>query len=259
MTDIRFADVSEWQGNVDAPSYIGGGYKVIICRTHSGYKPDGCMPGRRDYFRGQPFTALGWYQYLAKDRDAATQANEFIKTIGTLKPNEFPILDVEEGSGSQTSRANAWFKVVDAWAGFQSTLYASMYFFRDQLGGVGSWGSRPLWMAAYSSNEPSDKHTFWQFTDAYPFPGIGKCDGNLYHGDAQAFLKAVRGSGYAPAPDPTPKPTTDPQSMVQLVGSDGRQLIFIEKSNGSVWFRDQGKENAGTWQAWKSLGTPGGK
>lgn len=263
MTDIRMADVSEWQGNVDAPTYMNAGYKCIIARTYSGYRPDKMMPGRRDYLRGYKFTGLGWYAYLAKDVDAKQQANAFIQTIGTLKANEWPILDVEEGSGSQTSRAQAWFDVVDKWAGFPAMLYASQYFFKDQLSGVGHWGNRPLWMAAYSSKEPTEKHDLWQFTDSYNFPGIGtKIDGNLAHMSADEFIKRMR-AGKAPAPSPEPAPTPKPgkaaQTLVSVVKADGCLEVFVETASGEVKHRWQPKPNAGTWSDWASMGTPGGK
>src|SRR5215472_12687493 len=121
MSDITFADISEFQSNIDADAYIKGGHTVIICRVHNGYRADKMMPGRATYLRGKPFVSVGWYQYLAKDRDAGQQAREFMSVIGRLRPNEFPILDLEEGAGNQTARAESWFKEVDPWAGFLAT------------------------------------------------------------------------------------------------------------------------------------------
>jgi GH25 family lysozyme M1 (1,4-beta-N-acetylmuramidase) len=256
VTDIRMADVSEWQSNVDATAYLNAGYKCIIARTYSGYRLDKTMPGRRDYLRGFDFTALGWYAYLAQDVDAKTQARAFIDSVGTLKANEWPILDVEEGSGSQTVRSEAWFEIVDEWAGFPATLYASQYFFRDQLSGCSYWGDRPLWMAAYSSAEPSDPHDLWQYSDSYSFAGIGSCDGNLAHVGADDFLEKMRG-GQGPAPKPEP-PATDAQSLASIVKANGCIEIFAEE-DGEVLHRWQPTPNAGTWSSWASMGTPGGK
>ena len=199
MTDITLADASEYQPNVDADAYIKGGHAVLIVRVHNGYRPDKEMPGRARYLRGKPFVALGWYQFLAEDRDAATQAREFISTVGALHPNEFPILDLEKGRGNQTPRAEAWFKVIDQWAGFQASLYSGSSFIRYQLNTTAHWGSRPLWIASYPNSyqpvpslEPGGAD-WWQYTDRGHFPGIpGAVDGSIFHGTAQQFLARVR-------------------------------------------------------------------
>src|SRR5215467_12410618 len=115
---VTLADISEYQANVDGNAYVHGGYGAIICRAHNGYRADHKMPGRRDYLRGCGLTGIGWYQYLAADRDPTDQAHEFVSTVGKLGDNEWPVLDHEEGAGDQRARANAWFKVVDSWAGF---------------------------------------------------------------------------------------------------------------------------------------------
>jgi GH25 family lysozyme M1 (1,4-beta-N-acetylmuramidase) len=261
MTDIRMADISEFQSNVDAPAYLKQ-YKCIICRTYSGYRPDKMMTGRRDYLRGQPFTGLGWYAYLAPDRDPAQQAREFINTVGSLKPNEWPILDLEEGSGNQTSRAEAWFKVVDPWAGFPAMLYSGDYFLKNQLSGAGHWSGRPLWIAAYQSNEPTAAHILWQFSDAYTFAGIGACDGNLAHMSAQEFISKVRGGKVTPD---TPQPITEDDMISAVLKKNGAIEVFVEKSDGRVYHTWQKGEN-GKWYStdgktisWQSMGNPGGK
>lgn len=264
MADITFADISEWQTSFDADAYLKSGRKVIIARAHSGYRADKMMPARRDYLRSKGFTAVGHYQYLAKDRDAAQQAREFMAVLGQLKPNEFPILDLEEGSGNQSGRAQAWFKVVDPWCGFQATLYSSESMFVSQLGGTPSWGKRPIWIAAYrnsyspsAAGEPKAPHTFWQYSDRASFPGLsGGVDGNIFHGTAEQFLKAVRPGGSAPAPAPTPPAPTKVQTNCSVVGKDGRIHVFVELDGGQVKHVVQKSLN-GNFGSWESLGTPG--
>ena len=220
MPDIRLADVSEWQPNIDAAAYLAGGYRTLIVRAHSGYRPDKMMPARRDYLRGFPFAALGYYQYLAHDRDAAQQARELVSTVGPLRANEFLVLDHEEGAGNQIARADAWFAVVDQAIGFKATLYAGYFYCRDHLGGWGRWANRPRWLAAYSTVEPGDPHELWQNTDAARFPGLsGTVDGNIFHGDERRFaavFTAGRGT-VAPAP---PKPADSRPASARWSCSD---------------------------------------
>ena len=149
MSDLLLADISEWQESIDADAYIRGGHGVIIARVHSGYQADKAVPERIAYLRSKPFVAVGWYQYLAPDRDARQQAHEFMGIVGSLRANEFPVLDLEKGAGEQTPRADAWFNVVDPWAGFQASLYSGHAFLITQLGGIKHWGQRPLWIADY--------------------------------------------------------------------------------------------------------------
>lgn len=261
MADIRFADISEWQSNFDADAYLKAGHTVIIVRAHNGNRPDKLWPARRDYVRGKRFAAVGYYHYLVADRDAAAQARDFTRAVGSLKPNEFPILDLEEGSGAQSARARAWFALVDPWAGFKAGLYSSAGFFRDQLGGTASW-DRPTWIASVGqsgatlpvSSEPATPHTFWQNSWTARFPGLaGGVDGNIYHGTAQQFLTKMRG-GTATAPAP-PKPEREETIAVASM-HDGRLEVFEELPSGEIVHRWNAQ--GGGWSGkWESLGTPG--
>jgi GH25 family lysozyme M1 (1,4-beta-N-acetylmuramidase) len=256
MADIRFCDISEHQPNVDQRAYYNAGYRVFIYRAHSGYRPDKAMPARREATRRVPFTAVGIYHYLVKDRDPAEQAREFIAAVGKLAPNEFPICDYEEiAPGNQIKRAEAWLGVVDKWAGFKSSLYSGDYFFRAYLGGTLSW-SRPTWVAAYDSTEPSQPHTWWQNTDKASFTGIGReVDGNIYHGTPTDFARRVLGGRTAKPVAPVPK---SEQGLVSLVKKDGAIETFVETNSGEVFHRWQKGENSGDWgDKWSSLGKPG--
>jgi GH25 family lysozyme M1 (1,4-beta-N-acetylmuramidase) len=257
MTDTRFCDISEHQPNVDQKAYYDAGYRVFIFRTHNGYRADKIMPARLQAARKVPFTAIGLYAYLVKDRDPVQQAHEFIAGIGKLQPNEFPILDYEEiAPGNQVDRAKAWLRVVDDWAGFLASMYSGDYFFRAYLGGTSAWGDRPTWLAAYNSKEPSQPHTWWQYTDSAQFPGIGAVDGNIYHGTAAQFGHRVLGHS-TPAP-PVVDDKAEQGSMTAVVKGNGAIETFIEKPSGEILHRWQKGKDSGDWgDKWTSLGVPG--
>lgn len=210
MADIRLADISEHQPNIDGAAYLAGGCSCLIVRAHNGNRKDNIWPARRDYLRGLKFDALGWYQYVVAGRDAGQQARDFCATVGPLRGNEFVVCDSEEGSGSQVARIQGWFDVVDKHYGLPSVLYASESWFRDRLGGVGRWTGRPRWIAAYRSSEPNDTHDLWQHTDKASFPGLaGRVDGNLFHGTAHDFLRVMRGGRTGPqGSKSTPRPSS---------------------------------------------------
>jgi lysozyme len=193
MTDIKMADISEFQANIDAPTYLKN-HRSIICRVHNGTRPDNMMPTRMNYLRSYPFTAIGWYQYFSSTHDPAEQARGFIAVVGKLRTNEFPILDVEEGDGSQIARAQAWFDVVDPWANLTSTLYSGLSFLTDKLGGTKQWPTHPIWVAAYGQREPTVPHVLWQYSDREQYNAIKPplCDSSIHHGTDKDFIYAVR-------------------------------------------------------------------
>jgi len=193
MAKITMADISEYQTNIDAPTYLRY-HKTIICRVHNGNRPDNMMPTRRDYLRKYKFTGIGWYQYLVSNRDPAAQARDFIAVVGNLHVNEWAILDLESGTGDQTQRAQAWFDVVDKWANMTAMLYSGEYFLNNQLGGSGRWKGRPIWVAAYRSTEPTLAHMLWQYTDREKYGAItpSNCDSSLHHGTDKSFIYDVR-------------------------------------------------------------------
>jgi hypothetical protein len=257
MSDIRFADVSEFQIRFDPANYLKANNQVIICRVHNGYRADRAMPPRMRDIRAQPFTAVGWYLYLAKDRPASQQVVEAIGVIGRLRPNEFPIVDHEEGAGNQTGRCQQALDTFDAWAGFPATLYSGAAFMDANLGGRARW-RRPRWIASYppsyqpiASQEPR-LATWWQYSDRASFTGIGGgVDASIYHGTAPQFLRTVRG-GSAPEPPP---PGGDPAGVFVASRPDGSFEAFAEGAGG-VWHRWQQGGPGTPWSDWQTLNGP---
>lgn len=190
---IYMADISEFQSNIDAPTYLKY-HKSLICRVHNGYRADNMMPVRINYLRQYKFKALGWYQYFVDDKDPQWQANEFIEIVGSLRVNEFAICDCESGSGSQVNRVKEWFSVVDKWANMGSTLYSGLSFLNTNLGGTDTWKGHPIWVAAYGQSEPQVPHNLWQYTDHAHYGAItpSYCDSNIHHGTDDDFIHGMR-------------------------------------------------------------------
>lgn len=268
---LVLADISEFQKNIDAPTYLGAGHTCLIVRAHNGWRMDHMWPLRRDYVRGFKFDAIGYYQYLVAGRPAGDQARDFIRAVGPLRPNEFVILDLEEGSGNQTDRAQVWFSIVDAQYKRQSTLYSYLFFGRDQLNGWESW-HRPRWIADIHANAPSDPHELWQNTDKAVYPGISSaCDSSIFQGSKQDFLKTFCQADMTPAPAPTPQPTPQPTPPIKedtvisvATKPDGSLELFYEADNGEVFHTWQSAPNS-AWHGaeagkrhagWESMGVP---
>lgn len=216
MSDLIIPDISEFQGTVDWKKLIDGGHPAAIVRVHNGNRVDHYFSANRTNAHAHGIKALGLYQYVLSGKDAATQASELAATLGALKPGEWVIADIESGSGDQSARAKAWHSTVMAKlhvTDHQTELYSGQSFFETR--GLSKAGFSRIWVAAYSSHEPSSPaHELWQFTDAQSFPGIAsKCDASRFHGTIDQLLGHVN-----PARPPvTSKPTVDQSNLIRAV------------------------------------------
>ena len=191
---LLLPDLSEFQPDADMCGIKAkNGGAAIIRACYGTSHPDAVFPDLRAAAKN--FSFLGLYQYLRQDQDPAAQAEAFTRLIGRLAPHEVPILDIEEGSGDQSARANQWFAVADRAFGLadlplnkRSWCYSGDYFAENHgLGGIFD-GPRHTWVAAYGPSEPGLGHTLWQCTNGQAgvhqtdWPGAGRCDTSLYHG-----------------------------------------------------------------------------
>jgi len=194
VTDY-IADVSEFQGVIDWPTY-GAQNSGVIVRAHNGRRADYLWAQNRDGARAHT-SWRAFYQYLPAAIDPAAAARAFAATVGPLRPGEVLILDLEEGIGDQTGRRQAWY---NALPGLPLWTYSGLSFSRTNLPGV-----FVEWIAAYGQSEPSTGHTLWQFTDAHAFAGINRpCDASVLSGDMTVNHLIGIGGSLADVPTITP-------------------------------------------------------
>ena len=117
---VKLPDVSEFQSPAsgNAPNWAGiksqNGGAAIIRVGYGNSHLDGMLGSNRARIKSLKFGFCGLYQYLRAGQDVRSQANAFINWIGPdLNEGEIPILDLEEGSGNQSGRANQWFGIID--------------------------------------------------------------------------------------------------------------------------------------------------
>lgn len=203
MTDLYIPDISEFQGTVNWKALIAGAYPAAIIRAHNGSRADHQWAANRASAHANGIKALGIYQYIQAGLNIVTQANGLCDLIGTLKPGEWAICDLEEGTGDQSTRAHEWYTTV---AGrlhnaASEELYSGDYFFGAHH--LSAAGFKRIWLAAYSTTEPKTAHEMWQFTDARHFPGIsGNTDGSVFHGTIDQLLSHINAPVTVPAPPP---------------------------------------------------------
>jgi hypothetical protein len=190
MSGLIVNDVSAHQGAIDWPAHRAGRQAVIL-RAHNGHTADARWHENRA--GAHPLRLVGIYQYLVADRDPVAQAHDFIETIGDLAPNEWPILDIEEGSNFAT-RARAWLAVVEAALGRQAWVYAgdNLWQTTDLAKAV---GQRPRWVARYSSaHQPVAAWSLWQrASDAHALGVAGFVDESYFPGDIEHLVNLAIG------------------------------------------------------------------
>lgn len=193
MTDLIIPDISEFQGKVDWKTLISNAYPAAIIRAHNGSRADYQWLANRAGAHANGIQALGIYQYLQASHDAAVQANALADLIGTLKPGEWAICDLEEGTGDQSGRAHTWYTTIAnrLHNANSEELYSGDYFFGAHR--LSAAGFKRIWVAAYNTSEPSSPlHELWQFTDARHFPGIaGSNDASVFHGTIAQLLNNI--------------------------------------------------------------------
>lgn len=233
--------MSEFQGLIDHGALIDSlhrdfGFACVIARLDYGnVKVDAYADRNIDGLRAAGADALGWYTYLIQGQDPVQQADVLVRVLqahGGLRRNEFVVCDLEEGSGDQSGRLDAYLQEVNV--GLQvpdpageDWWYSGLYFsIAHNL--AAAQGHR--WIAAYGQPEPLASHDLWQFTDAHQFQGIqGPSDASIFHGTPQDFLTLIG----VPPPEPGPAPfafnqRTDRRSKRMFVIAFNQQLHEFE-------------------------------
>jgi hypothetical protein len=183
---LTLADVAEFEQTINWVAY-GASNPAVIVRTHNS--------NRADYFAVPNIAGArkncrwrGFYQYLTAGADPVAAAHAFQATTGVLLPGEVAIVDIEEGTGDQTGRRQAWLSALQ-WKDPVEWTYSGVAFARAHL------ADKVDWVAAYGQGEPTDAHTLWQFTDKQNFAGIATpCDGSVFNGTIDQLIALTQGA-----------------------------------------------------------------
>jgi lysozyme len=188
-----FVDVSHHQGDVDWDKYAAAGKKMAMLKvTEGGDWSDPKAADNRAEL-GKLGLQTGLYHFEgAGGGDATAEANFYLKTVGTMGPKEFPILDFEQpGSltpAQQTTWISNWCNTVETATGKTPWLYTG----EKILHGLDPTNltKYPLWLADYNSHDrgtppeaaPWPNLTAWQFTDKASTPGVtGQTDSSFLY------------------------------------------------------------------------------
>jgi len=151
----------------------------------------------------------GAYHFFHGDKDGATQADFFLRTMGVLDDGDLPpILDLEHAGGAKpdvlSQRVSDWIQTVETVTKRKPIIYTGPSFWSTHMGPRTDhfpYGEYPLWIAHYGVPKPSlptdntwDKWTFWQFSGKGTHPAVrGHVDLDRFNGsllDLWIFLGA---------------------------------------------------------------------
>jgi peptidoglycan hydrolase-like protein with peptidoglycan-binding domain len=214
--ETYLADVSEWNPQVADAAYLAWSRAIAIRALYGTAHEDAAWYGgaRRASLHAGGVRFLGIYAYLTQGEDAAAQAEAFVRLVGPLRPGEVPVCDLEEGDGDQSGRWEAWAAVIQDAYRVSPWLYSGLDF-------AATHGLRPQWIAAYQGAEPAAPHLLWQFTSAYPVPGVGLADCSVYHGTTSQLVALI---AQPPPPVPAWEVTMMGKLPVLSEGSDDARL-----------------------------------
>ena len=249
---VLLPDVSEFQSPAsgNAPSWAGiksqNGGAAIIRVGYGNAHLDQMLVSNRSRIKSLKYPFCGLYQYLRASQDVRSQAHAFIKWIGpNLNAGEIPILDLEEGSGNQSGRANQWLGIIDdAYHLMSLPLSRRSWLYSGQDFAVNAGlapifhSARRTWIAAYQASEAGLlPHTLWQSTDGQVganrtnWSGCGFVDTSIYHGSL-ADLAAL--GWHPPTKAPLPLPEEDMQiqndkryGAVSFAGGQYKWIAFF--------------------------------
>jgi hypothetical protein len=233
---VLLPDLSEFQPSADMAGikHANGGAAIIrAC--------DGASHADHVFGRTRPdahkagFAFLGIYQFLDAGVDVATQARAFCAIVGKLAPHEIPILDLEQGSGSQAGRAAEWLALTGTALGKRPWLYSGLSF--AETHGLAPFFDGPdvhTWVAAYGHQEPALGHTLWQSTNGVTganitdWPGAGRCDTSIYHGTlAELAALADPAAPHKAAPHVVTHVTAGRLSLAALATQHGTTPMHV--------------------------------
>jgi len=180
-TDLRGADVSDYDPGTNWPTLKNGGRSFAIIKATEGnsyvnplFKSDWEAAKGAGVIRG------AYHFYHAGD-NPTTQANQFIKTMGKLEADDMaPVFDWETNEKTSTATAIANAKIfldaVQKATGRVPIIYTGTSFW-NSMGNPAYFIKYPLYLAEYEVSCPNvpppwSKWTMWQNADTGGVSGI---------------------------------------------------------------------------------------
>jgi GH25 family lysozyme M1 (1,4-beta-N-acetylmuramidase)/nucleoid-associated protein YgaU/pimeloyl-ACP methyl ester carboxylesterase len=265
-------DVSNWQGNINWQSVKNDGYSFAFVKASEGTSYSDPYFSQNWQETKNAGIVRGAYHFFHPNLDATAQANQFVKMIGTLAPNDLPpVLDLEVTDGVNatgiTSSVQQWLDVVEDAIGRKPIIYTTPGFWQYNVGNTQQFADYPLWIANWQVQQPKvpggwNDWAFWQYTDSGRVNGIsGNVDLNRFSSSGSSSLGNLGGnSGIGTVTSGSPVAGMIPYEfghlgtlddtlweIAQRELGDGNRWPEIRKSNGSPYTESEATSiSAGT-------------
>lgn len=200
---LQGMDVSENNWVIGWGSVAGGAAApafAYLKATEGGSRVDRQYASNRAGARAQGLSS-GAYHFFSPSTPVAQQVANFCSTVGSVKGDLPPMLDVEQPGLAQPDYAAAvaaWLQQVGERLGCTPGIYTTASFWNSCMGAFTPFLAHPLWIAHYTSGPVpalppgAASYTFWQFADTGCVQGVsGAVDLNRFAGSL-AQLQALR-------------------------------------------------------------------
>ena len=143
----------------------------------------------------------GAYHYFTVYRDAATQAENFIRTVKLQKGDLPPVLDIEDAQKMPAQevrkRIKIWLEMIEIHYNIRPIIYTYHNFYHNYLIKDKFFDKYYIWIAHYDAENPTlaDNHKwhFWQHSDKGKVSGIGvPVDFNVFEGSLTDLKKILK-------------------------------------------------------------------
>lgn len=246
MAEIKVADISRWQGNINWDVFKDQVQGVVIKAGGSdgGLYQDGLFARNRDEARrvGLP---RWFYWYKGAAGTPEEQARYFLGVIGGLQPGEALVLDDENEAAVNVDFACRFADEIKKLTGLNEVLYSNQARFQGNLQpikdrNIGAWSAKYGTNSGQPEGNPATAGILtvimWQYTSTARVAGVtaNTVDMNTFYGDVKAFL-AYGAPGAVPAPSApvTPTQPAPGDGYYTVVSGDG--LIKIGSKLGLNW------------------------
>lgn len=208
-------DVSKWQSNVNWQSVKEAGVAFAFARaTYGNTEVDSHFQTNWQAMKDAGIIR-GAYHFFVSADDPTSQAQLFIKTVGSLASGDLPpVIDVEADSGTSGSlvaNVQTWLNTVEQALGLTPIIYTAPSYWNEYMSNA--FGRYPLWVAEYGVSTPKSvngwsKWTFWQYSQSGNLGGINPVDMDYFNGSMADLMAFVQSPANA-TPDVLPAPPVE--------------------------------------------------
>jgi lysozyme len=197
---VHGVDVSRWQGEIDWKTLRGQGANFVWIKSTDGgdhLDPMFMLNWARAAEAGVP---RGAYHFFYWCRDAASQAEWFIRNVPKVKGALPPVLDVEWNHLSDCkkrpdrktviAKMRVFMEKVEKHYGQKPIVYATPDFYEENL--KGEFTEYPFWVRAVAQHPskvyPQRNWMFWQYSGSGLSQGVdGRIDLNVFRGNEKQW------------------------------------------------------------------------